>query len=508
MGRKIKECDHCHLLKPTHGHGYCSTCCHGLRKNSSFIPYNLRPVIPKFTPCSVWDCNEQIRRKIHVGLYAGKSYCEKHGWAIKQYGEPLDKTNGSGFWYFPEPKEPYIPPKCDIKHCNSKVCSRVKVGLHIGKGYCRTHLINLFDLGAPIDKRRSCSIDGVWIFPEDDVERQKCGVKDCESSTTTKIHVGLYAEQSYCSKHGEIIKRYSEPIANVLGFQGFWRFPESLICSVDWCNSYVIDNELCVRHNQVNSIHGNPEPNKYQCCIETCQNKTMFMNDRSNGFCLKHKNLDKVCIVQDCNKSMCVGGRCSYHYGTYKRYGSFLKVIPFPEDMYCQVQGCNSICISNGGMTGRGRSKDCKKLCSKHWQRLHKNGTVELLPTLVSKPMEKFEKLCNEYGITIDEKEKRFGIYPVDYVIKNIVVQIDGDYFHANPKPYSNHGTLHKGYKSNDMIFNRTVKEVWAKDKRRDKVVREAGYEVIRFWESDITMKPEQCMEYLLSRLTVYTIVI
>ena len=58
------------------------------------------------------------------------------------------------------------------------------------------------------------------------------------------------------------------------------------------------------------------------------------------------------------------------------------------------------------------------------------------------------------------------------------------------------------------MMFNRTVKEVWAKDKRRDKVVREAGYEVIRFWESDITMKPEQCMEYLLSRLTVYTIVI
>ena len=22
-----------HLLKPTHGHGYCSTCCAGLRKN-------------------------------------------------------------------------------------------------------------------------------------------------------------------------------------------------------------------------------------------------------------------------------------------------------------------------------------------------------------------------------------------------------------------------------------------------------------------------------------------
>ena len=113
MGRKIKECNHCHLLKPTHGHGYCSTCCAGLRKNSSFIPYNLRPDIPKFTPCSVWDCNEQIRRKIHVGLYAGKSYCSTHGNRIKCYGEPLEYYQKH--WWFPEDiwcKEQYCDNFC------------------------------------------------------------------------------------------------------------------------------------------------------------------------------------------------------------------------------------------------------------------------------------------------------------------------------------------------------------------------------------------------------------
>lgn len=507
-GRSIRECYHCHLLKPTHGHGYCSRCYDGLRKNSSFIPYNLRPNIPKFTPCSVWDCNEQIRIKIHVGLYAGKSYCMKHGNAIKQYGEPLDKINGrSGRWYFPEPKEPYIPPKCDIKHCNSKTNRRIKVGLYAGKSYCQTHSTNLFDLGAPIDKRKSCSIDGIWIFPEDGVQTQKCSVKGCGEITRSKIHVGLYAG-SYCDNHGRIIKLYGEPITNGGILQGVWRFPESIVCSVDWCNSYVIANGFCATHNQLNSIHGNPEPHNYQCCIEDCQNKTMFMNDKTNGFCLKHKDLDKICIVQDCDKAMWVGGRCQHHYGMYKRYGSFMKMIPFPEDMYCQVQGCNSICMNSGGVTGTGRNKIGYRFCRVHYSRMDTNGITELLPLTVTRPMKIFEAQCNKYGITIDEKEKKIGIYPVDYVIKNIVVQIDGNFYHANPKPYSlftnvkaKRPTSFKGYKSNDMIFNRTAKEIWAKDKRRDKVVREAGYEVIRFWESDIIMKPEQCIKYLLSRL-------
>ena len=208
-------------------------------------------------------------------------------------------------------------------------------------------------------------------------------------------------------------------------------------------------------------------------------------------------------------------GEIFAHYGMYKRYGSFMKMIPFPEDMYCQVQGCNSICMNSGGVTGTGRNKIGYRFCSVHYSRMDTNGITELLPLTVTRPMKIFEAQCNKYGITIDEKEKKIGIYPVDYVIKNIVVQIDGNFYHANPKPYSlftnakaKRPTSFKGYKSNDMIFNRTAKEIWVKDKRRDKVVREAGYEVIRFWESDIIMKPEQCMKYLLSRLAVYTIVI
>ena len=484
MGRKIKECNHCHLLKPTHGHGYCSTCCAGLRKNSSFIPYNLRPDIPKFTPCSVWDCNEQIRRKIHVGLYAGKSYCEKHGWAIKQYGEPLDKTNGSGLWYFPEPKEPYISPKCSIKNCNFLTQHKIKVGLYAGKSYCYTHGSRINQLGNPIISRKMYK--SYWVFPEE-TGRKKCSLKYCNNNSHIMIRVGLYAGKSYCSTHGNRIKCYGEPLEY---YQKHWWFPEDIWCKEQYCDNFCqYGLDLCTKHRQRLTKFGDTSYSNYTCCVTNCQNKTIDANKKSSGFCYNHTHKDNgLCIVDNCNKPILQYGRCVEHSWAWRQYGSFMKRIFFPEEMYCKVKGCDI--ISKGS-----------SYCNKHWTRLNHNGTTELLPTLVSKPMKKFEKLCNEYGITIDEKEKKIGIYPVDYVIKNIVVQIDGDYFHANPKMFLRRGKLVNGYKPNDMIFDRTTKEIWIKDKRRDKISKEAGYEVIRFWESDITHKPEQCMKYLLSRL-------
>lgn len=43
MGRTIKECYYCNLVKPTHGWGLCASCYKSLRENPDYIPKHKRP---------------------------------------------------------------------------------------------------------------------------------------------------------------------------------------------------------------------------------------------------------------------------------------------------------------------------------------------------------------------------------------------------------------------------------------------------------------------------------
>lgn len=74
------------------------------------------------------------------------------------------------------------------------------------------------------------------------------------------------------------------------------------------------------------------------------------------------------------------------------------------------------------------------------------------------------------------EEEKRlsywsFDIYLSDY---DLYIEVDGDYFHSNPKIYPN------GPKTNTQKINK------ARDDKKNKFVLDNNIKLIRFWESDI----------------------
>jgi len=68
----------------------------------------------------------------------------------------------------------------------------------------------------------------------------------------------------------------------------------------------------------------------------------------------------------------------------------------------------------------------------------------------------------------------------------NLVVEVDGDYFHCNPKIF----------KAND--YNKTIKmiakEKWNVDKIKTEKLKQLGFNVLRFWESDIYNNLEKCL--------------
>lgn len=88
--------------------------------------------------------------------------------------------------------------------------------------------------------------------------------------------------------------------------------------------------------------------------------------------------------------------------------------------------------------------------------------------------------------------EQRIGKFIADELNKekNIVIEINGDYIHANPKKY----------KATDVIRipgeSYTAQEKWNRDKRKIDYLQEKGYQIHVIWESDDMEVWKQTLNY------------
>jgi len=84
--------------------------------------------------------------------------------------------------------------------------------------------------------------------------------------------------------------------------------------------------------------------------------------------------------------------------------------------------------------------------------------------------------------------------YNWDLIFKNkIILEIQGDFWHGNPKIYNEDDILLDGL---------LVKDVWDKDKNKRLKVENYGYSVYYLWESDINkMTDDEIIEYIKSIL-------
>jgi very-short-patch-repair endonuclease len=87
----------------------------------------------------------------------------------------------------------------------------------------------------------------------------------------------------------------------------------------------------------------------------------------------------------------------------------------------------------------------------------------------------KFQFFINKNGICKS--------YDFKLLNNNIILEIDGDFWHGNPN------TKNHYIKSNEININDTLKE---------KIATENGYKILRFWESDIKNNPEIILKGIL----------
>lgn len=73
-----------------------------------------------------------------------------------------------------------------------------------------------------------------------------------------------------------------------------------------------------------------------------------------------------------------------------------------------------------------------------------------------------------------------------------LCVYPDGDYWHANPKIYEPNYVLKSG---------ETAQQIWDEDRMINKTLRENGYKVLRFWNSEIKSNTQLCINKILNLL-------
>lgn len=93
-----------------------------------------------------------------------------------------------------------------------------------------------------------------------------------------------------------------------------------------------------------------------------------------------------------------------------------------------------------------------------------------------------FAELNKEFG-KYDRQNKCYRKYDFTLTNRKIIIEFNGDYFHANPSRY---------LPSHELFFNMTAAEVWEQDNHKISLVEDLGYTVIIVWESDYDSHPEE----------------
>lgn len=137
------------------------------------------------------------------------------------------------------------------------------------------------------------------------------------------------------------------------------------------------------------------------------------------------------------------------------------------------------------GHTGKKHSENSKEKMRIKTLEMIKNGKFKQTETLPHRLMRSILiHLELEY-----EEEKNVKYWSFDFYIPsyNLYIEVDGDYFHSNPKLYPN------GPKS------KTQKVNWYRDIKKNDFVLKNQITLLRFWESDIINNPEECAKRIIS---------
>lgn len=160
-------------------------------------------------------------------------------------------------------------------------------------------------------------------------------------------------------------------------------------------------------------------------------------------------------------------------------------------------------CVHNGEY---GSGRFCSQRCSSISRKKNRAKTIALKKKLgtyqknykptVSNLQKRVSKLLSKAGIK-HEVQVKVGKYFFDIKIGNILLEINGDYWHCNPQQYTATQIVKfPGHKKKRVI------DIWKRDLKKKLEAVKRGYKVIYIWENEInTLTQSVLLQKLIKRI-------
>lgn len=121
---------------------------------------------------------------------------------------------------------------------------------------------------------------------------------------------------------------------------------------------------------------------------------------------------------------------------------------------------------------------------------------------IVSKLEGRVQESLNEIGITYTKqftiKTSRRNRKVYDFLVDELktIIEVNGDYWHANPKIYKEGDIIHYVYGYTPVI------DIWAKDEKKKKIALDKGYKIVYIWELEMKDRTdEELLELVKERM-------
>lgn len=124
--------------------------------------------------------------------------------------------------------------------------------------------------------------------------------------------------------------------------------------------------------------------------------------------------------------------------------------------------------------------------------RIVKNNIKKLSNNFVSKLETRINNILFKWKLEYTS-QYRLGFYSFDFLIgKNIILEVQGDFWHANPLLYKECDILPFPIKS------KSAKQIWLKDRNKKAYAEKRGFKIIYIWESEMKKIKDCELEKLL----------
>ena len=205
---------------------------------------------------------------------------------------------------------------------------------------------------------------------------------------------------------------------------------------------------------------------------ETKRNMRMFTKEEELQICDDYFSEEKPSCAILGKKWNCNG---SVIYNTLKRNGYKLRTISEGnKGKHRSDEVKNKLSILNTGKKNGPHSEATKqKLREKALSR------TNLGPYKNTKPELKMKEILNELNIQFEHQFRlKNHIFDFRILNTNILIEVDGDYYHSNPKKFSKLNKIQLDQKQKDIKSNELAKE--------------NNFILYRFWEDDVLNNTEE----------------